>query len=130
MSHAVFRRTFLPPNAPATLSLKLFDTYAAAHSSKELTFEDFAELHFLLKVDRALQVAAGHETKSAMLCFYFYKQHALRDASAGGKSGSGGGDSRAQAGGGAKGQMDDSFPATLFLDVGSLYFDVEEMEII
>ena len=49
MSHAVFRRTFLPTNTPMLLSKKLFEIYAIMHSSKELNFDDFVELHYLLK---------------------------------------------------------------------------------
>ena len=50
MSHAVFRRTFLPANTPTMLSKKLFEIYGIVHSSKELNFDDFAELHYLLKL--------------------------------------------------------------------------------
>ena len=50
MSHAVFRRTFLPSNTPTMLSQKLFDIYSIVHSSKELNFDDFAELYYLIKV--------------------------------------------------------------------------------
>ena len=51
MSHAVFRRTFLPSNTPTMLSKKMFEIYAFLHSSKELNFDDFAEIYFLLKIN-------------------------------------------------------------------------------
>ena len=54
MSHAVFRRTFLPANTPMLLSKKLYDIYAIMHSSKELNFDDFVELYYLLKAQRPL----------------------------------------------------------------------------
>ena len=73
MSHAVFRRTFLPTNTPMLLSKKLFEIYAIMHSSKELNFDDFVELYYLLKTQRPMDGAQGVANKKAVLCFYFFK---------------------------------------------------------
>ena len=80
MSHAVFRRTFLPTNTPMLLSKKLFDIYAIMHNSKELNFDDFVEVHYLLKSQRPMDGATGIPNKKAILCFYFFKQHGILDA--------------------------------------------------
>ena len=80
ISHSVFRRTFLPANAPMMLSKKLFEIYAINHSRKEINFEDFAELNYLIKMERqsnrtpnGTQGASKNSNKKAILCFYFFK---------------------------------------------------------
>ena len=80
MSHAVFRRTFLPPNTPTLLSRKIFEIYAITHSSKELNFDDFVELNYLIKTPGPIMGAGGRQNKKALLCFYFFKQHGILDA--------------------------------------------------
>jgi len=79
MSQAVFRRTFLPANTPSNLCQKLFEIYAIVHSSKEINFEDFAELHYLLKMQSPVAASPGHVNKKAVLYFYFMKQHQVLD---------------------------------------------------
>ena len=47
----MFRRTFLPANTPLPFSQKLFDVYASTHSSKEMNFDDFLEVYYLVHFD-------------------------------------------------------------------------------
>ena len=86
------------------LSKKLFDIYAILHSSKELNFDDFAEINYLLKSPAPLDQSKGIANKRAVLCFYFFKQHAILDPK------------QAQ---GQKGELDDSFDPTIFVHVGT-----------
>lgn len=51
MSHAMFRRTLFPQNAPLRLTRALYDIYATMHSSKEMNLEDFLEVYYLLAVE-------------------------------------------------------------------------------
>lgn len=102
MSHAVFRRTFFPSNTPVLLSEKLYAIYAISHSSKELSFDDFAELYYLLKVQR--DDVRSSPNRRAILCFYFFKQHSILDPKQALN---------------AKGAMDDSFEVALFVYVGT-----------
>lgn len=75
MSHAVFRRTFLPANSPTKLSQSMYDVYAIVHTSFEISFDDFAELNYLLQVPSPI----GEPDKKGVLCFYFFKQHGILD---------------------------------------------------
>jgi len=107
MSHAVFRRTFFPSNTPTHLSLRIYEIYSIVHSSKEINFEDFAELNYMLKA----QQPQGHPDKKAVLYFYFFKQHAVLDPR------------QAQ---GPKGEPSDSFQTSIFIHVGTHYFNLQE----
>mmetsp|Transcript_39660 Transcript_39660/g.51970 ORF Transcript_39660/g.51970 Transcript_39660/m.51970 type:complete len:102 (+) Transcript_39660:181-486(+) len=75
MSHAVFRRTFLPANSPTKLSQYLYEIYSIVHSSFEISYDDFAEINYLLQAPCPI----GTPDKKAVLCFYFFKQHAVLD---------------------------------------------------
>lgn len=84
------------------LSKKLFDIYAVVHSSKELNFDDFAELYYIIKTLQS--EVPGQRNLRAILCFYFFKQHGILD--------------QKQALG-SKGDMQDSFLASIFVHVGA-----------
>ena len=112
MSHQIFRKTFLPTNTPTMLSKKLFDIYAVVHSSKELNFDDFAELYYIIKTQQS--EVPGQRNLRAILCFYFFKQHGILD--------------QKQALG-SKGDMQDSFLASIFVQVEAQYFNLSEIEI-
>mmetsp|Transcript_7782 Transcript_7782/g.9373 ORF Transcript_7782/g.9373 Transcript_7782/m.9373 type:complete len:102 (+) Transcript_7782:181-486(+) len=75
MSHAVFRRTFLPANSPTKLSQYLYEIYSIVHSSFEISYDDFAEINYLLQAPCPI----GTPDKKAVLCFYFFKQHTVLD---------------------------------------------------
>ena len=71
MSHAMFRRTLFPQNAPLKLTRTLYDIYALTHSSKEMNFEDFIEVYFLITVEgRRQKKVEQSEDRRADLIFH------------------------------------------------------------
>ena len=54
LSMDVFRRTFLPANTPVVLAQKLYNIYANAHHSKQMDFDDFLEVYYLVHSDQTI----------------------------------------------------------------------------
>ena len=74
LSHAAFRRVFLPSNAPTSLSQKLYEVYASSHSSREMNIDDFLEMYFLTHFDSS-SAPESMRHRRAQLYFYVFKQH-------------------------------------------------------
>ena len=72
LSHAMFRRVFLPSNTPTSLSQKIFEVYASSHSSKEMNFDDFLEMYFLTHFDSS-KASEAMRQRRAQLYFYVFK---------------------------------------------------------
>ena len=67
----MFRRTLFPQNAPLKLTRTLYDIYALTHSSKEMNFEDFIEVYFLITVEgRRQKKVEQSEDRRADLIFH------------------------------------------------------------
>lgn len=74
LSHAAFRRVFLPSNAPTSLSQKLYEVYASSHSSREMNFDDFLEVYYLTHFDHYTAPETMRQRR-AQLYFHLFKQH-------------------------------------------------------
>ena len=70
----MFRRTFLPANTPIQFSQKLYDVYGLNHSSREMNFDDFLEVYYLVHFD-GQQAHKSVASRRAQLYFHIFKQH-------------------------------------------------------
>ena len=121
LSHEKFRQTFLPDNTPRQLSQTFFEIYSSTHSSRQMNFEDFLEVYYLVHFDRTMSGSLpkhSADQRRAMLYFHILKNHTIQNEEEEEKKKKAPDD-----------PMQDSFNSNIFNLVAFRYFDMTDHQI-